>query len=91
MTRRSTGSASVPTEEGTHKGCPYGFFDGRDFPSIPIVGATLVVALPVQTAEIGRGPLRDCRVMSRRSAGSGSVPTEEGTHKGRPYGCLDGR
>ena len=46
--RRSTGSGSVSTEESTHKGRPYGC-------SFPIVGATLVVALPLQAAEIDRG------------------------------------
>ena len=42
--------------------------------------------LPVQATEIDRRPPRDTHAMSRRSTGSGSVSTEEGTHKGRPYG-----
>ena len=91
MSRRSTGSGSIPTEEGTHKGCPCGGLDGRTFPSFPHVGATLVVALPVQATEIDPGTTRDTHAMSRRSTGSGSVSSEEGTRKGRPYGCLDSR
>ena len=35
-------------------GRPYGCLDGRTFPSFPIVGATLVVALAAQATEIDR-------------------------------------
>ena len=52
----------------------------------PLVGATLVVALPVQATEIDRGPPRDSHAVSRRSTGSELVRAEEGAHKGRPYG-----
>ena len=54
--------------------------------SFPFVGATLVVALPLQATEIGRGPRRESHAISRRPTGAGSVSTEEGTHKGCPYG-----
>ena len=39
------------------RGRPYGCLDDRTFPcdSYPIVGATLVVALPLQATEIDRG------------------------------------
>ena len=43
----------------------------------PLVGATLVVALPVQATEIDRGPPRDSHAMSRRSTGSGLVQSIE--------------
>ena len=52
----------------------------------PLVGATLVVALPVQATEIDRGLPRDSQAMSRRSTGSELVRAEAGAHKGRPYG-----
>ena len=59
----------------------------------PLVGATLVVALPVQATEIDRGPPRDSDAMSRRSTGSGLVRAEEGTHtRGAPteFECAAG-
>ena len=65
----------------------------QDFPlrcdSFPFVGVTLVVALPLLAAEIGRGPRRESHAISGPSTGAGSVSTEEGTHKGCPYGIRN--
>ena len=54
--------------------------------AFPFVGTTLVVALPVQATASDWGPPCRSDAKSRRWTGCGSVRTEEGTHKGRPYG-----
>ena len=77
--RRPQRRAVEGTEEGAHKGCPYGSVRGRRGRVGRIVNGAMGYGGSSGRGRSGTGPYQ----------GSAAVGMEEGTHKGHPYriGC----